>query len=71
VRAGMNQGIMVEENGGAPGREVIRPLFHFSRLFSLFQRGSDFRPHRLICNNNNTFTWSGPSGVLGCTGQRP
>jgi hypothetical protein len=21
--------------------------------------------------NNNTFTWSGPSGVLGCTGQRP
>jgi hypothetical protein len=21
-------------------------------------------------NNNNTFTWSGPSGVLGCTGQR-
>jgi hypothetical protein len=22
-------------------------------------------------NNNNTFTWSGPSGVLGCTGQRP
>jgi hypothetical protein len=20
--------------------------------------------------NNNTFTWSGPSGVLGCTGQR-
>jgi hypothetical protein len=25
----------------------------------------------VICNNNNTFTWSGPSGVLGCTGQRP
>jgi hypothetical protein len=22
-------------------------------------------------NNTNTFTWSGPSGVLGCTGQRP
>jgi hypothetical protein len=22
-------------------------------------------------NNNKTFTWSGPSGVLGCTGQRP
>jgi hypothetical protein len=22
-------------------------------------------------NNNNAFTWSGPSGVLGCTGQRP
>jgi hypothetical protein len=22
-------------------------------------------------NNNNTFTWCGPSGVLGCTGQRP
>jgi hypothetical protein len=22
-------------------------------------------------NNNNTFTWSGPSGVLDCTGQRP
>jgi hypothetical protein len=22
-------------------------------------------------NNNNTFTCSGPSGVLGCTGQRP
>jgi hypothetical protein len=22
-------------------------------------------------DNNNTFTWSGPSGVLGCTGQRP
>jgi hypothetical protein len=22
-------------------------------------------------NNNNTFTWSGPSGVLGFTGQRP
>jgi hypothetical protein len=22
-------------------------------------------------NNNNTFTWSGPSGVLGYTGQRP
>jgi hypothetical protein len=21
-------------------------------------------------NNNNTFTWSGPSEVLGCTGQR-
>jgi hypothetical protein len=20
--------------------------------------------------NNNTFTWSGPSGVIGCTGQR-
>jgi hypothetical protein len=23
-----------------------------------------------FANNNNTFTWSGPSGVLGCTGQR-
>jgi hypothetical protein len=22
-------------------------------------------------DNNNTFTWSGPSGVLGCIGQRP
>jgi hypothetical protein len=22
-------------------------------------------------NNNNTFTWSSPSGVLGCTGQGP
>jgi hypothetical protein len=22
-------------------------------------------------NNHNTFTWSGPSGVLGCTEQRP
>jgi hypothetical protein len=22
-------------------------------------------------NNNNTFTWSGPSGVRDCTGQRP
>jgi hypothetical protein len=22
-------------------------------------------------NNNNTFTWSGPSGVVDCTGQRP
>jgi hypothetical protein len=22
-------------------------------------------------HNNNTFTWSGPSGVFGCTGQRP
>jgi hypothetical protein len=22
-------------------------------------------------NNNNTFTWSGPSGVLDCTEQRP
>jgi hypothetical protein len=22
-------------------------------------------------SDNNTFTWSGPSGVLGCTGQRP
>jgi hypothetical protein len=24
-----------------------------------------------LVNSNNTFTWSGPSGVLGCTGQRP
>jgi hypothetical protein len=24
-----------------------------------------------INNNNNTFTWCGPSGVLDCTGQRP
>jgi hypothetical protein len=22
-------------------------------------------------HNNNTFTWSGPSGVLDCSGQRP
>jgi hypothetical protein len=22
------------------------------------------------CSNNDTFTWSGPSGVLGCTGKR-
>jgi hypothetical protein len=26
--------------------------------------------HPGISDNNNTFTWSGPSGVLGCTGQR-
>jgi hypothetical protein len=26
---------------------------------------------RINNNNTNTFTWSGPSGVLGCTGQRP
>jgi hypothetical protein len=23
-----------------------------------------------LVNNNNTFTWSGPSGVLDCIGQR-
>jgi hypothetical protein len=22
-------------------------------------------------NNNNTFTWSGPSGLVGCTGNQP
>jgi hypothetical protein len=49
------------------------------------QRQSDFQDNQVIGSftnnkgqsciqdnkNNNPFTWSGPSGVLGCTGQRP
>jgi hypothetical protein len=40
----------------------VRPMQHLSE-------GYDVADGTL--NNNNTFTWSGPSGVLGCTGQRP
>jgi hypothetical protein len=32
---------------------------------------SEERDEQGCGNNNNTFTWSGPSGVLDCTGQRP
>jgi hypothetical protein len=40
----------------------LRLARFFSVQWSDFLKG-DF-------NNNNTFTWSGPSGVLGCIGQR-
>jgi hypothetical protein len=40
---------------------------HTSSEF-LRTEGEKFRG--LVANNNNIFTWSGPSGVLGCTGQR-
>jgi hypothetical protein len=37
--------------------------------------GGRFRVNDYACgtrpHNNNTFTWSGPSGVFGCIGQRP
>jgi hypothetical protein len=37
---------------------------NFKKLFSFDYVLSEKK------NNNNTFTWSGPSGVLDCTGQR-
>jgi hypothetical protein len=39
-------------------------LDNFARVVSLCSEGATLN------NNNNTFTWSGPSGVLGFTGQR-
>jgi hypothetical protein len=33
--------------------------------------GGSYLPEVEYNNNNNTFTWCGPSGGLGCTGQRP
>jgi hypothetical protein len=40
---------------------TVESVFTFSGPFS----------HSPNHNNNNTFTWSGPSGVLDCTGQPP
>jgi hypothetical protein len=45
-------------SSGAPDGQSVQ--FHQSPLrFSVS-----------LCQNNNTFTWSGPSGVLDCAGQR-
>jgi hypothetical protein len=54
-------------NDEASGRQFT-PRYDSWELASEINIDSDVQR----TNNNNTFTWSGPSGVLlGCTGQRP
>jgi hypothetical protein len=50
---------------GPERREVFR-RFWFNLYTQEYQN-----PLARNNNNNNTFTWSGPSGVRDCTGQRP
>jgi hypothetical protein len=51
------------------GNADCKGLFILDCVEWLFEKGVRLC-WDLVADNNNTFTWSGPSGVLGCTGQR-
>jgi hypothetical protein len=53
---------------GIGGTDALRPTFACSPVSTAVHIPVVYRQKR---NNNNTFTWSGPSGVPGCTVPRP